>query len=396
MVNHEIEADAMRKYQKTPLFVNLSLFCLVVLCCVRSVSGATAVAPAPPELTAKAHFLQDFHSGKILAMANADERLPPASLTKLMTAYVVFKELRANNIALDDQVLISKKAWGMKGSLMFIEVDKRVSVEDLLQGMIIQSGNDASVALAEHVAGTESAFADMMNEQAHQLGMNNSKFKNSSGMPAEDHYSTARDIGTVSRAIVAEFAEYYKWYSMRQFTFNNIVQYNRNKMLRDPTVDGLKTGYTVSAGYCLVSSAVREGMRLVAVVLGTKSKSARIKESQTLLNYGFRYFETHHFYKAGSQLHQARIWKGMQKTASFGIEQDIIVTVPKRHVKRLKARLEVDAKLLAPIVKGKPYGVLMIDLDGSHLVERPLIALQDIPLGNLWQQVQDTALLWLE
>ncbi|MFM1892112.1 MAG: D-alanyl-D-alanine carboxypeptidase, partial [Pseudomonadota bacterium] len=289
---------------------NTLISLLLLLLCSASAVAAPPV-PAPPTVAGTGHLLLDMHSGRVLAESNADARLEPASLTKIMTAYVVFRELQHGNLKLEDQALISEKAWKTPGSRMFIEVGKRVSVGDLLNGMVIQSGNDASVALAEHIAGSEDTFAGLMNEHSRRLGMQNTHFVNATGLPHEDHYTTPRDIAKVTIATIREFPELYKLYAVKEFVWNDIKQPNRNLLLwRDDSVDGVKTGHTEAAGYCLVSSAAREGMRLVAVVMGTSSENARAKESLSLLNYGFRFFETHRLYAAGDALVRTRVWKG--------------------------------------------------------------------------------------
>ncbi len=279
------------------------------------------VVPSPPKTAAEAYILIDYNSGKIIASQNADMRVEPASLTKIMTGYVVINELSNGNISLDDMVTISPKAWKMPGSKMFIEVGKKVSVHDLIKGMVIQSGNDASVALAEHIAGSEEVFAELMNKYAESLGMTHTHYMNATGLPNPDHYTTAEDLSILARALINKFPEEYEWYAQKKFTFNGITQYNRNKLLwQDPSVDGLKTGHTESAGYCLVTSAKRDDMRLISVVLGTDSAKQRIQESQKLLNYGFRFFETHKLYQAGQRLNDARIWEGQQDTVGLGLE----------------------------------------------------------------------------
>lgn len=280
--------------------------------------------PSPPAVDAQSYLVIDFNSGHEIASHEPDAQMEPASLTKLMTAYVIFNELRAGRLTLEDEALISERAWRTGGSRMFVDVNTRVSIEDLLKGMIIQSGNDASVALAEHVAGTEEAFAGLMNAHAARLGMTGSNFTNATGWPDEGLYTTARDIATLSRALIAEFPQYYHWYSEREFTWNNIRQNNRNNLLwRDSTVDGLKTGQTEAAGYCLVTSALRNDMRLITVVLGTRSERARADISQALLNYGFRFFETHRLYAAGTELARTRVWKGVLEDVPVGIAEDL-------------------------------------------------------------------------
>ncbi len=314
-----------------------------------------------------------------------------------MTAYVVFHALREQQITLEDEVTVSEKAWRMQGSRMFIEVGKRVSVEDLLLGMIVQSGNDASIALAEHVAGTESVFAELMNQYAQALGMLSSNFMNATGLPDENHYSTARDLGTLARAIVNEFPDYYAWYSVKEFTFNDIKQPNRNNLLwRDDSVDGMKTGHTDAAGYCLVSSAERGGMRIVSVVLGTASAKARIDGSQALINYAFRFFETRLLYKAGEEITQARVWKSVNETSRLGVLEDLYVTVQRGTYDALESTLNIPAVLEAPVAAGQPLAELKISLDGAEVLSTPLRALDDNPEGSFWQRTRDSVGLWFE
>ncbi len=358
---------------------------------------AAALVPAPPKIAASGYLLFDMNSGRVLAESHADDRLEPASLTKIMTAYAVFRELREGNISLDDKVLVSEKAWKMPGSRMFIEVGKQVSVRDLLKGMIIQSGNDASVALAEYVAGDEATFAKLMNQHAQRLGMAHSHFVNSTGLPDPDHYTTPRDIARVTAALIREFPDYYAMYKEKAFTYNGITQNNRNRLLwRDATVDGVKTGHTEAAGYCLVSSAQRDNMRLISVVMGTASDKARARESQTLLNYGFRFFETHKLYSAGQPLTKARVWKGEREQVDLGLAEDLYVTIPRRQYKALKIRSEVKPGLMAPLARGSKAGRLVVTLEGEPVSERPLVALQDDPEGGIWRQLTDSVLLWLE
>ena len=372
---------------------------MMLLASLLTLSVASAAMPTPnvPEVSARGYLLQDFNSGQIIAEKNAHEQMEPASLTKLMTAHIVFHELRSGNLQLTSEVLISEKAWRMKGSKMFIEVNKRVSVEDLLKGMIIQSGNDASVALAEHIAGSEEAFASLMNHHAERLGMKNTHFVNSTGMPANDHYTTAFDLALLTRALIAEFPEYYRWYSIKEFTYNDIRQHNRNTLLwRDKYVDGVKTGHTDSAGYCLISSALRDDMRLISVVLGTKSKEARAKESQKLLNYGFRFFETRKLYSANSQLTTTRIWKGATEQLPLGLEEDLYITIPRGRYDNLNASMKIDSQIMAPVTQGSQHGVVDISLDGNAVVERPLVALQAVEEGSLLQRLSDEFSLLFE
>ena len=359
--------------------------------------AAAAPIPAPPTIAGSGHLLIDYHSGKVLAESHADERLEPASLTKIMTADVVFRELKEGNIKLEDEVLVSTKAWRTPGSRMFIEVGKRVSVENLLKGMIIQSGNDASVALAEYVAGSEKTFADLMNTQARRLGMANSHFVNATGLPHEDHYTTARDIAKVTAATIRQFPEFYKWYAIKDFVFNGIKQHNRNNLLwRDDSVDGVKTGHTEAAGFCLVASAEREGMRLISVVMGTKSEEARASESQALLNYGFRFFESHKLYERHQALSQVRVWKGETSELPVGPADDVYVTIPRHQYKNLDARMELDPRIMAPVTQGQRVGKVLVSLGDEPVSEVPLIALTDVAEGGIWQLVKDSALLWFE
>lgn len=356
-----------------------------------------APTPAPPSVAASGHLLMDFDSGRVLSEQNADQRLEPASLTKIMTAYTVMKELKAGNIKLEDMVLVSKKAWLTAGSRTFIEVDKQVSVEQLLKGMIIQSGNDASVALAEHIAGSEETFANLMNNHAAKLGMKDTHFVNSTGLPDENHYTTPRDIVKVSAATIREFPEYYAWYAERDYLFNGIKQHNRNLLLyRDKSVDGVKTGHTETAGYCLVASAKRDGMRLISVVMGTASEEARAVESTSLLNYGFRFFETHHLFDGEAKLNQTRVWKGAKEELAVGLEKALSVTIPRNQYANLKATMNVDTKQIAPITKGQVMGSIDVSLSDQPVTSVPLIALEEIDEGGIFQLLKDSVLLWFE
>ncbi len=353
--------------------------------------------PDPPNVRADSYILLDQHSGKLLAERNPDQRRDPASLTKLVTAYVVFQELRAGNIDMEDEVVISERAWRAPGSRMFIEVGNRVRVEDLVRGMIIQSGNDASIALAEHVAGSEETFAQVMNQYARQLGMENTNYLNATGLPDPDHYSTARDTARLARALIRDFPDRYGFYSERSFTWNGIEQYNRNALLgRNPAVDGLKTGYTQAAGYCLASSAKQDGMRLISVVMGASSPEARIDHSQALLSYGFRFYRTHRLYTAGEALTRARVWKGTDDTVALGLQRDLYVTIPERQYDSLDASLSVDNMLTAPITAGSEVGEVSVTLQGEALAELPLVTLGEIAEGSWWDQMVDEVLLLFE
>ncbi|MFI0375454.1 MAG: D-alanyl-D-alanine carboxypeptidase family protein [Candidatus Thiodiazotropha sp.] len=366
-------------------------------CLITFTTYAAVPTPAPPDVAASGYLLVDFHSGKVLAEKGAGNRLEPASLTKIMTAYAVFRELKQGNINLEDSVLISEKAWRTPGSRMFIEVGKKVKVIDLVKGMIIQSGNDACVALAEHIAGSEATFAELMNNIARELGMTNTHFINSTGLPDDDHYTTPADIAKVAAATIRDFPEYYPWYSDRSFVFNDITQHNRNKLLwRDNSVDGIKTGHTEAAGYCLVASAQRESMRLISVVMGTKGEEARAQASQSLLNYGFRFYETHQLYTAGEVLNRTRIWKGDKEKLPLGLSQDLNVTIPRHQYQNLDARMEIEPKIMAPVKQGEVLGHVSITLNGEPVTEAPLVALKSIADGNIWQLIKDSALLLLE
>ncbi len=349
--------------------------------------------PAPP-VEASGYILQDFHTGKVLAENNADAKLAPASLTKIMTVYVVFREIANGHLHFDDLATISKKAWGTSGSRMFIEVNDQVKIEDLLKGVIIQSGNDASVALAEHVAGNETTFADMMNQHAERLGMKNTHFKNSDGLPIEDHYTSARDLAILTTALIKEFPDYYPWFSQKEFTYNKIVQHNRNQLLgRDPSVDGVKTGFTDDAGYCLVASALRNDMRLISVVMGAKSANARANENQNLLNYGFRFFESHKLYDGKKSLSDARVWKGDAKELPLGLAEDLYATIPRGHYKELNSVINVNKQINAPIKEGEKLGSVDVTFKGEPLLKKDLVALKSIEKGNIFRQLVDGAIL---
>lgn len=375
------------------MFKTVSVFTFFLLW----LSSAVAVVtpnPTAPTVAAKSYILQDFASGRVLAEQNSDQRLPPASITKLMTAYVVAHELKAGNISLADDVLISEKAWRMVGSRSFIEVNTKVSVEALLRGMIIQSGNDAAVALAEHIAGSEETFAQMMNQYAQQLGMFNTNYRNATGLPDPDHYTTARDIATLSVAMIREFPEEYKWYSEKQYTYNGITQHNRNKLLwRDSSVDGLKTGHTEEAGYCLAASAKRNDMRLMSVVLGTRSENARAQETQKLLNFGFRFFETHELYKAGQEVTETKVWKGQQKQLKLGLASPLSVTVPRGKYKDLVATTSLNTPVVAPIAQGTVLGEVQIRLADELIATQPLVAIQTVEQGSWFRRIIDTILM---
>lgn len=357
---------------------------------------AEMATPAAPTIAASAYLLMSYDTGKVIAENNADAKLAPASLTKIMSVYVVFREISNGHLHLDDLVTISQKAWQTPGSRMFIEVGNQVKVEDLLLGVIIQSGNDASVALAEHIAGDENTFANMMNQHAERLGMKNSHFEDSNGLPIENHYTTARDLAILTRALIKEFPDYYRWFSQKEFTFNNIVQHNRNQLLsRDETVDGVKTGFTDAAGYCLVASALRNDMRLISVVMGASSPNARANENQNLLNYGFRFFEAHKLYQGKTSLSEARVWKGDTKNLQLGLAEDLYVTIPRSRYADLKAVITIDKKITAPVTEGAKLGTVSVTLKDEVVVNKDLIALKSVELGNIFQRLYDSAMMML-
>ena len=360
---------------------------------------APVVVPDPPTLPVKSAILIEYATGQVIAEQAADERVEPASITKVMAAYVLFHELRAERLKLDDMVRISENAWkgGLGGSRMFINVNSEVSAKDLLLGMIVQSGNDATIALAEHLAGTEAAFVQQMNTYAQRIGMKNSHFTNAPGLPDPEHYSTARDIALLSRTMIAEFPEYYAWYATPEYTFNGIRQYNRNALLRrDESVDGIKTGHTASAGYCLASSALRGEMRLIAVVMGSKTEETRAQESQSLLNYGFRFYETHKLYTKGQTLAEPKVWKGEVESVALGVENDVLVVIPRGKYDQLQARMDLPSLLIAPVAAGQRVGTVHVKLDDKVLVDQPLVAIAAAPEGGIWRRTVDGFWLWFE
>ena len=366
----------------------------VSLLSVSLVHAAITPNPTAPTIAAKSYILQDFASGRVVAELNSEQRLPPASITKLMTAYVVSHELQEGNINLEDEVLISEKAWKMVGSRSFIEVNTNVPVEVLLRGMIIQSGNDAAVALAEHIAGSEETFAQMMNQYAQQLGMVNTNYRNSTGLPDPDHYTTAKDIAILSAAIIRDFPEHYKWYAEKEYTYNKITQHNRNKLLwRDSTVDGLKTGHTEEAGYCLAASAKRSGMRLISVVLGTRSVEARAQETQKLFNYGFRFFESREIIKEQDEITSTKVWKGSEREVKLGLKKSLSVAVPRGRSKDLVVTTNIKQPIIAPIMVGAALGDVEIRLGDELISTQTLIALQGIEQGSWWRRLIDSIML---
>jgi len=352
--------------------------------------------PAPPQLGAKSYILVDFNSDRILVEQNSDAPVEPASITKLMTAYVVFSELDKGTITLEELVPVSEKAWRTGGSRMFIDPSMQVTVEDLIRGMVIQSGNDASVALAEHVAGSEEAFASLMNHYAEQLGMSDTHFVNATGLPDPDHYTTARDIATLSAATIRHFPDYYAWYAEKEFTFNGIRQHNRNTLLwRDPAIDGLKTGHTETAGYCLAASAMRDGMRLISAVMGAGSESSRASESQTLLNFGFRFFETVQLYQAGTELARTRVWKGLSEEVTLGLTAPLFVTIPRGRYDELEAQVQINPELSAPLEAGQVVGMINVQLGEELVASRDLVTLGAVEEAGFFGSAWDSVKLWM-
>ncbi|MNF29416.1 D-alanyl-D-alanine carboxypeptidase DacC precursor [compost metagenome] len=356
--------------------------------------------PAPPQLAAKSYVLLDAATGQVLVENNGDQRLPPASLTKLMTAYIATLEIRKGKIGEQDLVPISEHAWrtggaASGGSTMFLPLNSQASVDDLLHGVIIQSGNDASIALAEYIAGSEDAFADMMNETAARLGMSNSHFMNATGLPHPEHYSSAHDMAILARAIINEDQEHYAIYAQKEFLWNDIKQGNRNLLLwRDKTVDGLKTGHTEEAGYCLVASAVRDSARMITSVFGTVSESARAAETQKLLTYGFRFFETRTFYKQGQELAQAQVWKGAVRQLKAGLAADLSLTLPKGQLDKLQAAMTLNPQLIAPIAQGEVIGKVEVKLADEVVHSADLVALESVEEGGLFRRLWDSIRLF--
>jgi len=370
------------------------IFSLLLICLLPAL--ALAQAPQPPQVVGRAWVVADVSSGQILAAEKADERFEPASLTKLMTAYLVFAALKEKKLVLDQQASVSERAWRAPGSRMFIEPRKPVSVDELIRGMIVQSGNDACIALAEKIGGSEEAFAAMMNREAERLGMKNTRYMNSSGLPDPQHYSTARDIYLLATALVRDFpGEYAQYYSQREYRYNGITQVNRNRLLwLDNTVDGMKTGFTEAAGYCLVASSKRGPRRLLTVLLGSTSEMMRAQESQKLLNWGFQFFDAVRLYAGDAVVKEIEVWKGTRGTLKAGFRADLVVTVPKGQGEKLKAELLSHSPLVAPVAAGTRVGNLRVTLDGKPLGEYPVVALEDVPAAGLLVRAWDTLRLW--
>ena len=368
-------------------FLSLLLYCIV----------SSALAQQNNlSIAAKAYLLSDFQTGQTLASQNAHEQIEPASLTKLMTAYVVFSALKQHRLELNQAVPVSQTAWKMIGSRMFIEPNKQVTVDELIRGMIIQSGNDACIALAEAVAGAEANFAEIMNKEAARLGMKNTHFTNSTGLPDPNHYTTAHDLSLLATAIIRDFPEFYPLYSQKEYTYNNITQPNRNRLLWiDPHVDGMKTGWTKNAGFCLITSAMRDKRRLISVVIGAKSANARSAESQRLLNYGFQSYDTLHLYKKNDSLTTIHLWKGAQNELKAGFDRDVYFTLPKGQSDRLKATMEYKQPLIAPIHRGQEVGTVKFTLDDKLIETYPLIALEEVGVANIFGRTWDSVKLLL-
>ena len=370
-------------------FISSIILSLSVVC----LSYASPIPPAP-KLNVKSYVLMDFDSGMILASSNKGLTLPPASITKMMTAYIAFTELNEKNISLDEDILVSKKAWKTGGSKMFIEVGKKIKLRDILQGVITVSGNDASVALAEHISGDEKTFATYMNQIADNIGLENTNYTNSTGLPNDSLYTTAEDIATLSRSLITNFPKLYKLYSTKSFTFNEIKQYSRNKLLFiDDNVDGIKTGFTSAAGYCLASSAKRGSRRLIAVVMGAPNPDTRIQSSRTLLEYGFRFFETHKLFKKNEKISNANVYGGDKTEIKFGVKEDGSITIPRRQKKNLKYQYVIDRKLTAPIKQNETIGFMHVKLNDEILQTYKLTALENVSQGSLYRRTVDSLLM---
>ena len=383
----------MHKFRSPTLSFVFSLFLSLFL--LPTLAFAQQL-PTPPALAAKSWLLIEAGSGQELAAQAADERLEPASLTKLMTAYLTFAAIKQGTIKPEQTIVVSEKAWKAQGSRMFIQVNTQVKIDDLIKGMIVQSGNDACVALAEAIAGSEETFAQMMNQQAQKLGMKATNFKNAAGMPDPEHYTTARDLATLTRALIHDFPEdYAKYYSMKEFRYNNITQPNRNRLLwLDPTVDGVKTGHTDAAGYCLISSAKRDTRRLISVVLGTKSDAVRTQESLKLLNFGFQAYDAVKLYAKDDAVANLPVWKGQAKTLKAGFTEDFIMVVPKGYGPRIKSELQSQQPLIAPVAQGQVVGTMKVSIDGKPYGDFPVVAIDGVPVAGIFGRAIDTIRLW--
>ncbi|HSG89482.1 MAG TPA: D-alanyl-D-alanine carboxypeptidase family protein [Pseudomonadales bacterium] len=395
-------AASVRGAVQTPLQILLPalLLSLALTLAPAPARAAAMLVPSPPDLAASSWILVDARTGTVLVEHDADVRLPQASLTKLMTDYILAGEIDSGRMSLDDMVPISERAWRMAGSKMFVKVGDEVRLEDLIRGIVVQSGNDATVAVAEYIAGSEAAFVDMMNQQAIAMGLDDTRFENASGMPGEEHFSSARDLAELARRLIQDHPEHYSYYSEKEFTYGTdfqtgapITQRNRNDLLwLDQTVDGVKTGHTEEAGYCLVASAERDGMRLISAVLGTDSAQSRARESQTLLRYGFRFFETQEVYAGGEELERRQVWKGRADEVAVGLPEDLTLTLPRGRYPDLEAEITLQPWMTAPIVRGDELGSIEVRLDGKVLHSGSLVALEDVEeagfLKRLWHTLQ--------
>lgn len=383
---------------QTRSFRDLVVFAVTVMALtLGGLARADSLVPHPPEVQAKSYILIDAANGQVLVAHDAEKELPPASLTKMMTAYIAEKEMQSGNVSGKDMVPISVKAWRTGGSRMFVREGTKVSLDKLMHGIVVDSGNDATVAVSEYLAGSEDAFADMMNQQAKQLGMNHTHYVNATGLPVANHYSTAHDLARLARAIITNYPDHYDLYKVKEFTYNGITQQNRNLLLwRDPSVDGIKTGHTDAAGYCLVSSAKQDGMRLISVVMGTDSKEARIRESQKLLTYGFRFYESYKAYGAGDVLNTPTVWLGEADKVRLGLQKNLVLSIPKDSHDRLKAQMSIQSQLRAPIHKGQQYGTLTVSLDGKQLTQEPLVALENVKQAGFFSRIWDHILLFFK
>jgi len=372
-----------------------SLFLAASLAFASTIAVAADIPP-PPSMAVKSYVLLDVNSNRFIAEQGAEMRVEPASLTKVMTAYLTFKALKNGHLQPDQQVPVSTAAWKAEGSRMFIEPNRPVTVEELIHGVIIQSGNDASIALAEAIAGSEEVFAQLMNQEAKRLGMQNSNFMNSTGLPDPDHYTTAHDLAILAAALIQDYPEQYqRLYSVKEYTYNNITQPNRNLLLwRDPHVDGIKTGHTKAAGYCLMTSAKRGDMRLISVILGATSENARAAESQKLLNYGFQFYESQLVYKAGAAISELKVWKGKDNMLAATVAEDLYITLPKGEYSRVKATLTSQQPLIAPIKAGQEVGTIEFTLDGKVIDSQKLAASKDVGIAGFFGRLWDTIRLW--
>ena len=377
------------------IHVYVLLFSLTALVLSPVAQAVGAQIPAPPDLVANAYLLKDNNSGHVLAAKNNITRIEPASLTKIMTAYLTFKALKSKHLSLQQNLAVSELAWKVEGSKMFIEPNRPVTVDELLHGMIIQSGNDASIALAEGIASSEVQFADMMNQEAQRLGMKNTHYMNATGLPDAQHYTTADDLAILATALIHDFPDQYqRLYSIKEYTYNNITQPNRNRLLwADASVDGMKTGHTESAGYCLISSAKRDGIRRISVLLGAASDAARAAESQKLLNYGFQFFDSKLLYKQGQAIKSLRVWKGKENQVNLTVADDLYVTLAKGEHAKIQAQVTSQPRLLAPIAKGQVIGRVQFTLNGKVVSEHPLVAAKSVEAAGVFGRIWDSLLL---